>query len=1029
MAKRILTICIACCLPLLAGAQAKKPKPLPPVSWDKGQLVYQPDDKGNRIPDFSWCGYMAGEQKLPLAPVRVRVLAMEGDATATIQAALDYVAALPLKDGLRGAVVLDKGIFEINGGLHINASGVVLRGSGDSTVLLATGYSREVLVRISGRSDKKLSTPVGITDSYVPVNSSVLHVPEGTTFKVGDEVEVTRPSTASWIQLLGTAHFGGGITALGWKPGDRDIHWSRKIVSIRQNEVTLDVPLTNALDTTYGIATIAAYTWPGRITQSGVENLHCRSIYDTTNLKDEDHCWTAIAIENAADAWVRQVRFEHFAGSAVAVLETARRVTVEDCISTAPVSEIGGQRRYTFFTSGQQTLFQRNYAQHGYHDFAAGFCAAGPNAFVQCTSDMPYSYSGAIDSWASGLLLDNVIVNAQALGFPDRGQDGQGAGWTAANSVLWQCAAARIDCPRPPGAMNWAFGAWAQFAGTGEWYASNEYIQPRSLYYAQLASRIGEKAAERAFLLPDLGDASSSPTPAVAAQLSNEAVQPAITLYEWIGQAAQRTPIPIETKGIRIQEIVQPVSPVAVTGMQIVNGWLVNKGSVLVGERRDVSWWRGNIRPDGIEKSTPHITRFVPGRTGTGLTDNLDSVTAFMTREHVVAMDHNYGLWYERRRDDHERVQRLDGDVWPPFYEQPFARSGEGIGWDGLSKYDLTKYNRWYWWRLQQFAARADRQGQVLIHQQYFQHNIIEAGAHYADFPWRPANNVNNTGFPEPPPYAGGKRIFMSAQFYDTTHPVRNQLHRAYIRQCLDNFRLNHNVIQLISAEFTGPLHFVDFWTDVIAEWKKEKQEHPVIGLSTTKDVQDALLQDAHRAQVIDLIDIRYWHYQENGTAYAPAGGQHLAPRQHARLLKPKRTNEKEVYRAVREYRDKYPGKAVIYSADSYDKYGWAVFMAGGSLASIPSIADPGFLSAAATMHPADMPGLWALTNDHSDYIIYTAGAASINIPGAAAGYHAVWIDPSTGKTILSKKNIKAGTGHALSAPQQGALVLWLVRK
>jgi len=1030
MTKRLLTIWVACSLPLLAAAQAKKPKvPPPAIAWEKGQLVYQSDEHGNRVPDFSWSGYMSGEKALPLAPIRVRVPAIKGDAAATIQAALDYVASLPLKDGIRGTVLLDKATYEVSGSLRINTSGVVLRGSGDSTILLATGYSRAVLLQLGGRNDRKTAAAVKITDAYVHVNGPVLHVPAGSAFKEGDDVEIVRPCTAAWIQQLGTAHFGGGITALGWKPGDRDIHWYRKIIKITGDAITLDVPLTTALDSTYGSATIATYQWPGSISQVGVENLHCRSVADVTNPKDEDHCWTAIAIENATDAWVRQVSFEHFAGSAVAVLETARRVTVEDCISLSPVSEIGGQRRYTFFTAGQQTLFQRLYAQQGYHDFAAGFCAAGPNAFVQCMSDLPFSYSGAIDSWASGLLLDNVTVNGQALGFPNRGQDAQGAGWSAANSMLWQCAAARVDCPRPPGANNWASGVWAQFSGDGEWYNSNEYIQPRSLYYAQLAARLGDKAAERAYLMPDLGDASSSPGATVAAELSKQSMQPAMTLYDWIRQAPQRTPIPVEAAGVRIQERITPGIKSAVTGMKIVNGWLVFNNAVMTGNKWEVPWWRGSIRPDGVQESSSHITRFVPGRTGTGLTDNLDSVVTAMERKHVVAIDHNYGLWYERRRDDHERVLRLDGDVWPPFYEQPFARSGQGTAWDGLSKYDLTKYNRWYWLRLQQFATLADSKGKVLMHQQYFQHNIIEAGAHYADFPWRPANNVNTTGFPEPPPYAGGKRIFMAEQFYDTTHAVRKQLHKAYIRQCLDNFNANHNVIQLIGAEFTGPLHFVDFWVDVIAEWEKEKQQHPVIGLSTTKDVQDAVLQDAARAGTIDLIDIRYWHYQENGTVYAPAGGQSLAPRQHARLLKPKRSNEKEVYHAVREYRDKYPGKVIIYSADSYDKNGWAVFMAGGSLANIPSIAAPGFLSAAAGMHPADIPGVFALTNDHGDYIIYTHDAAGIVAALPAGNFNAVWIDADNGKTLLTKKNIKAGAAPSLPVPQQSTGVLWLVRK
>src|SRR5205085_2748180 len=201
----------------------------------------------------------------------------------------------------------------------------------------------------------------------------------------------------------------------------------------------------------------------------------------------------------------------------------------------------------------------------------------------------------------------------------------------------------------------------------------------------------------------------------------------------------------------------------------------------------------------------------------------------------------------------------------------------------------------------------ADQKGLVLLNQHYFQHNIIEAGAHYADFPWRPVNNVNNTGFPEPPPYAGDKRIFMAEQFYDETNKTRRPLHRAYIRQCLDNFADNNGVIQTIGEEFTGPRHFVNFWIDVISEWEKEKKKKPLIALSVTKDVQDSVLKDPSRSAVIDIIDIRYWHYQADGRTYEPKGGQSLAPRQHARLLKPQRSSFEQVYRAVKEYRTKFP--------------------------------------------------------------------------------------------------------------------------
>jgi len=69
------------------------------------------------------------------------------------------------------------------------------------------------------------------------------------------------------------------------------------------------------------------------------------------------------------------------------------------------------------------------------------------------------------------------------------------------------------------------------------------------------------------------------------------------------------------------------------------------------------------------------------------------------------------------------------------------------------------------------------------------------------------------------------------------------------------------------------------------------------------------------------------------GTAYAPKGGENLAPRQQLRLYKPKGSNAEQIARAVKEYREKFPAKAVIYSADGYDRFGKGARDGGGSLA------------------------------------------------------------------------------------------------
>ena len=552
---------LLCATQLLA--QGKKPQP-PILAGRDGQLTYTPDERGNRIPDFSYAGYKAGEQAIPDVIIKVVVSVQKGDATRRIQAALDYVASLPIgSDGFRGAVLLGKGTFEVSGNLRITTSGVVLRGAGmGATTLLGTGVSRESLIAILGKNDRKHEAPVRITNAYVPVNASQIQVANASGFTVGDMVSVRRPSTKEWIQALKTDHFGGGITSLGWKPGQRDIVWDRTIVAVSGSTITLDAPLTTALDSAYGGGTIAKYAWKGRITQSGIENLRLESTYDKANPKDEYHRWTAISLDNVQDAWVRQVVFAHFAGSAVNVQETARRVTVEDCRSLEPISEIGGERRYTFYTKGQQTLFQRVYAESGYHDFAVGYCAAGPNAFVQCESHLPFGFSGAIDSWASGVLFDIVNVDGNALRFANLGQDGQGAGWAAANSVFWQCSASRVDCYQPPTAQNWAFGTWAQFAGDGYWDMSNEHIKPRSLYYAQLSARLGETVANRMVLMPVETEASSSPKIDVAAALTKLAINPAPTLNAFIEAAPSRHLIPVATTAKSIDAIGLPIAPV-----------------------------------------------------------------------------------------------------------------------------------------------------------------------------------------------------------------------------------------------------------------------------------------------------------------------------------------------------------------------------------------------------------------------------------------------------------------------------------
>jgi hypothetical protein len=184
-----------------ALAAQKTEKPVVPLSFEKGKLIYIPDSLGNRIPDFSYCGYKASEQPIPTVLVKVVVPVTKGDATLRIQSALDYVASLPVDaNGFRGAVLLQKGTHEVFGQLRITASGVVLRGSGvNETTIIGAGTGRLALIKIVGERPMPVdSSAFIITDPYIPVNSTSFHVDKKIMFtKIGSmHVIIRRPSTA-----------------------------------------------------------------------------------------------------------------------------------------------------------------------------------------------------------------------------------------------------------------------------------------------------------------------------------------------------------------------------------------------------------------------------------------------------------------------------------------------------------------------------------------------------------------------------------------------------------------------------------------------------------------------------------------------------------------------------------------------------------------------------------------------------------------------------------------------------------------
>ncbi len=963
------------------------------VDFDsQGRLVYEESERGDRIPDFSSAGYGGGGVELPLPPARIMLQASEGEDGQRIQAAIDYLATLqPDPQGWRGVLLLGRGSFEIEGQIHIHTSGIILRGSGEGeegTRLMAMGQGRRALIRIQGDARQETGKPLAIAQDYLPVGDLSLRLEGAGSLRPGQRIRIRRPSPQHWIDFMGMASVKGRPTPV-WKKDTLDVIWEREVVSVSEGQIQINAPLTCSLDQAFGGGWVQTYAPSGRIHHVGIEHLELVSVGRPNMPKDEEHAWMAVTMNHVENAWVRQVTTRGFVSSAVNLMEHCRHITVMDCQNLAPVSELGGYRRHAFHTAGQQTLFLRCFSEDGRHDFSTGWRSAGPNAFVFCEAKGAHDFSGPIESWSTGVLLDNLTMDGGGVRLDDRELWDNGVGWAAANSVIWQCSAPVVVNRMPPGAQNWAIGCWAQFVGNGNWRSSNEFVDPESLYRQQLRERLGQQAVEA--LNPTTFPSESAPV--------------------WHLKA-----------GAGSSNHAKPSFP-----LQNKHGWLVVGNRLAAGRQPGITWWRGHVSSSRSDEFGINLTRFAPGLHGRGLTDDLQELGQSLAQSGAVGLRHHPGLWYDRRRDDHEMIRRIDGDVWPPFYELPWARSGQGTAWDGLSLYDLSQFNPWYFQRLRDFAQICEEKALVFINAMYFQHNILEAGAHWADYPWRSANNINHTGFPEPPPYQNRKRIFMDEAFYDTSDPVRVPLHQRFIQHSLANLRDSPNVIHLLGEEYSGPLSFTAFWLDTVARWSSQQQVDPLIGLSAPKDVQDAILADDRRNALVDVIDFKYWWVSPKGL-YAPEGGLHLAPRQHERLWKGGRPNDETLATMAAQYRQQYPEKAIICD---FDKASWAFLCAGGSMPNLPASTSPQLLEAIPFMDPwiaTASERTWGLWQEGKGGLIYIREQPSLDLDlrHEEGSFEVIRLEPKTGQPSSSAQFLIQG-GQWVHLPlKSGVNVLWI---
>lgn len=472
-----------------------------------GSLSYKVDKRGNVIPDFSRVGYHQGDKPIPEIPVRLTITpGPDSSSQGIIQAALDKLSLVPAdSNGFRGTILLKKGIYRIPGTLHVHAGGIILRGEGDGpggTVLLASGKGKRTLLEISGkgRPEEMPGTRTKITDAHVPAGAFSFQVEDASRYRAGDEIMLVRPGTGRWIHDLKMDQITLRKGTRQWEPDEYNLEFERTITRIEGNRIFIGNPVVMEMEDRYGGGYIYKYRFKGRLQEDGVEDIRFQSDY--SGEYDEDHGWTAIAINGLKNGWVRNVTSVYFGYSCISLGREAVQITVRDSKCLDPKSIITGGRRYSFNNNGQLNLFMHLQTRGGRHDFVTGARTCGPNVFYDCTARDAHADIGPHHRWSMGTLYDNIVTDGE-INVQDRGNWGSGHGWAGVTQVLWNCTAKKAAVQNPwVSGRNYCIGLrGGKYSGRlpgrpdGIWEGQNKPgLQPRSLYLAQKEARKKQKA-------------------------------------------------------------------------------------------------------------------------------------------------------------------------------------------------------------------------------------------------------------------------------------------------------------------------------------------------------------------------------------------------------------------------------------------------------------------------------------------------------------------------------------------------------
>ena len=339
-----------------------------------------------------------------------------------------------------------------------------------------------------------------VTDAYIPSGALSLTVKDAQGLVAGDTVFIRWPRTAKWIHFMGMDTLVRNGQAQTWMKKDSPIAFERTIRSIEGNRITLDVPLTDVIDSQLlapATAVVVKTMRPKRLVNCGLESLRIHSPPPSGTLTAGNNL--SVSLENCKDCWVKDVAMYDTLGN-VLVGGNARRITLEQvhAVHTATVAKGAGYSS-DFTLRGSQVFIDRCSSKGDGSFYVA---TLGASATLNVVLHCEFQGRGAIQPhmyWSTALLIDSCHLPEGRIDLINRGTSGSGHGWAIGWAVAWNCTAKWFNIQQPPGAMNWCIGGVGELdkkaSLKGPWLSSHGIpVEPASLYLAQLRERLGAQA-------------------------------------------------------------------------------------------------------------------------------------------------------------------------------------------------------------------------------------------------------------------------------------------------------------------------------------------------------------------------------------------------------------------------------------------------------------------------------------------------------------------------------------------------------